>query len=132
MYTTVLLTLGLWLAATAPILGTLGESESAARARAETWEQRYGALNPIIITQGGKVVQECWSGPPFGWSEAQALEFAQQLLPAAIRGQAPRPVPTEVATKEFRVDSYRILFIGLGSMVYDLEVATESNSGPRC
>lgn len=116
-----------------PATAVLGESQGAAAARARQWQARYGAVAPIFNTQDGKVVHECWSGPPEGWSQSTALAFAKALLPIDVREHTPEAVSDDDCTSAFTVPGgYSICLIGLGGVVYDVDVAVPTYEGLRC
>ena len=112
----------------------LGESRSSAEGRAAGWKAKYGAVVPIINTDSaGRVVQECWAGPPEGWNKATALKFATELLPAAARATEPKQLEVDGHLTVFAVgDQYRVYLSGFQGTIYDLEVATIDYRGERC
>ena len=60
------------------------------------------------------------------------LDFARQLLPASVRTESFESLPPDGATKGYEIEGYRIYLLGIGNLVFDVEVVTESYPGPRC
>lgn len=120
--------------APASLEARLGETKSSAEGRSAAWNTKYGAVVPIINTDSeGKVVQECWSGPPEGWTKATALKFAMELMPVAAQKKEPTQVKVDGHFTIFAVgDQYRVYLSGFQGTIYDLEVATTAYFGERC
>ena len=68
----------------------LGDTLAQAKSKSSQYERKYGAVAPMFQTDSaGSVIWEGWSAPPQMWSKTEALEFARQLLPSAVRDEAP-------------------------------------------
>ena len=89
--------------------------------------------NPLSFTSSMAAVDERLSpAPPDGWTQSTALDFARQLLPASVRTESFESLPPDGATKGYEIEGYRIYLLGIGNLVFDVEVVTESYPGPRC
>lgn len=112
----------------------LGEDRGFAELRAREWKQQYGAVAPIISTDNrGKSAAECWSGPPQGWNQKTAVQFARDLLPAKVRNKAAESVERDGHMKILRLaGGYRITLSGMGERVFDVGVYTPEWEGPDC
>lgn len=120
---------------TCPVLleAKLGEGQESAQMRAGHWKQKYGAVAPIINTDDGQVVQECWSAPPEGWSQQTALTFTHELVPDEAADAEPKQIGKDGNLTVFGVGSrYRVYLRGFRGIVYDLEVALSTYKGPQC
>lgn len=127
-----LLVLGLALVAAAagPASARLGESEAEARARDYG---KFGAVLPSFESDGGKVVLECWSSPPSGWTEDEAMAFAKLLLPDELRAETPRALPGEASDRVFVFgDGTRLEISEVDGVVYGVEVAAPGYPEGAC
>ena len=129
-----MLAVGLAVVSTSPAIATLGEREAVAVRRASEWQTKYGAVAPIVKTDGsGNVNFECWSAPPEGWDQKTALAFGMDLLPADARNLTPERVSSRSCNNAFQVSGrYDICLSGIGGSIFDVSAATTSYTGPSC
>jgi len=113
----------------------LGDTLSVAKGRAAEFKGRYGAINPIFDTdKQGRVVRECWAAPPEEWTKSQAMSFAAELVPAALRKEQPKVLPKDGGQESFVYsDGTTVLIVGWQAGRYiQVEVHAKGFTGTRC
>jgi hypothetical protein len=121
--------------ASVSLQANLGEPLAAAKGRAGDYQRRYGAVDPIFKTgERGEVVMECWAAPPAMWPKARADAFANELLPAKLRGRKPKVLAKDGSLEGFAYDDgTQVVFKAFqGGLYIQVEVRAAGFNGSSC
>ena len=112
----------------------LGDTLAQAKSKASMYKQKYGAVDPLFKTdKNGKVIWECWAGPPREWTEKEAMEFAMKLLPSSLRNETPRKGSKDGTYYPYTFsDGTMIILQGFRGSYIGVEVRAPGYDGPRC
>lgn len=114
--------------------GNLGDQLSTAKSRAQLYQQRYGAVDPIFRTDDkGIVVMECWAAPPEMWVKEVVLKCAADLLPASLRAQRAKALPKDGSEEALvYADGTRVILKELQGKYISVEIRAPKYTGNRC
>ena len=118
----------------ANISATLGERVAAAKARANDYKTKFGAVDPVFQTDAsGRIIMECWAAPPEMWSKARAMALGNELLPPKLKVAKPKALPRDGSEEAYVwSDGTKLVLKAFQDKYIQVEVRAKTYTGPGC